>query len=746
MDASKPSSFVTNNQLKSAKKQWLIVALALAAILTVGFAVWLIKFARVHYHLPVAKANGQVEYISINHNLTCIDLFTLAQNHDRAGQTNLATIDFKSGVASPGFKSLPAKLKATLIEMVDCRDTMNKQDYFDELLTHSHIGYWSKSQMPLRIYVPDNTHPDGFNSYDRREVEKCFAEWCALVPGRLSFKFVDKPADADIAFSQKATLADLSFSRSVLAHTIPLPAGPEKWGVFPASKCTIEPLRPNPEITSPDDKRAAMRHMVFLHEIGHSLGVIGHSASADDLMYFSGTALLSERDKATFRRIYAPGLIVERAEKALRERAKADDKYAILQLAQQLDEAGTASPKQLQEIFRLTRRACELGVSKAKLMLGGMYHDGNGVMRDLDLSCRYFHESCREGNPIALLALGAVYEKGDGVPQDEKLAENYYKQALRVDLNRAPIAYGNFLAYQFGDRESLERAVAFYKRSCKSDQVEAMTRLAIFYEHGEGIKKDLHEAQELRQRARKQVERLKANDAPAYFARGCAFAEIAEEEPAIKDLSAALKLKPDFRAGYLARAASYAALGNNEAACQDLSCALKLDPDCVQAYLGRAYANMGMARPASALQDVNSVLHRSKCPDSDRVYALIIGSVACRRMHDEVGAGQMLDEAVASSSPKFWPGPIARYLHGQLSEAEFAREARGYSRGTEVCFYTAMDQISRGKVEPAIKNLQWVKENGDKTFYEYPVALAELLRVAKASGRSAATRAGNMQL
>ena len=719
---------------KAARKGMLKIGILLCAIfiLCVAGLVEILLTAKMHYHFVVGTKNGKAEYLSILRNVNAVDLFGYAQAHDLAGENDLASEDYRASVEHESFEKLPEKVKPTLLELVDSREKMDPHDYFAELVTHSRISYWSQAQMPLKVYVPDESKKDGFCEFDRKLVESCFDEWCAIVPGRISYKMVNDPEHADIVFSQKPHLIDLSYSRSVLAHTIPTPSGPEVWAVFPASKARIEPIKFYPEIKDKSDKRAVLRHTVFLHEIGHSLGIIGHSCHAGDLMFFSGSGTLSKRDKATFRRIYEPGNVYERAEKAMRELAQAKDKYALIQLAMQLEENGTASPARVKEVFKAAKEAADLGSGRALLMLGWMYHDGNGVRRNLKEASRCFHQASVKASSGALLALASLYERGDGEKQDLDAAEKYLKMAMKMDITRAPVAYANYLSYQFGDKASLERAAAFYKRNASKEQVEALMRLALIYEHGQGVEKDLKEAEELRAKARKQMDRLKAKNAAEYFARGCAFSEVCESDKAIADLTEAIRLKPDFRAGYLARGAAEQACGKNEEACADMTKALELDPECVQALLGRAYSYIGLGKAKEALQDVNKILAITHAPDSDRIYAQIIGSLACRILKDEKTAATMIDEAAAGTTENAWPGPIVRFLQHKISEADFKKMALGYSRATEVRFYLGMDQSISGKNSDAIENLRWVKENGDRTFYEYPVAIAMLGRIPKA--------------
>lgn len=721
-----PNSAKSGTDVRSINWRHFILGFAL---LLMGFA--LITFVwmtiKIHSHIYYKQENGTFKYFNVLNNMTAVELLTSAQKHDMEGHPDLGTIDYKYAMHQPDFKKLNNKVKVVLKELLDCRRIMEKDDYFGELVSHSNICYWRAEQMPIRIYIPENSKKDGFNDFDRRLIKRCFDEWCSIVPGRLSYKVVNNPAAADISFAQKDRLIDLSFSRSVLAHTIPIPSGPSEWSVFPVLKTKIEPLRFNPEITSESDKRVANRHMILLHEIGHALGIVGHSCNAGDLMYFSGAPVLSERDRATFRKIYAPGSVYERAEAALRKLAAQKDEYAMMQIANQLDEHGTASNESLKQVFDMTKAAAEQGSAKAMLALGWMYHDGSGVKRDLKRSVYYYHMASKKGSMASMLALAAAYERGDGEKQDLIKAEKYLQLSMQLDLLRAPIAYGNFLSYQYGFPESLERAANLYKKNASNEQAEGQMRLATLYEQGQGIAQNLDEAKKLREQARKQMAKISASNAPEYFSRGCGWADVDEPEKAIADYTKALQQKK-FKAGYIARASAEQTVGKCAEACADLTEALKLDPDCVQAFLGRSYSYLGLEKYKESAADAESVIANTSEPDSDRVYADIVGSIAYRFLKNESAARTLLEQAKKQTTAHAWPGPIVRYLSHDLSAKDFQEEARGYSRSTEVYFYMAMDELQNGKSQDAIKHLKWIEKNGDRSFYEHPVALAFLRR------------------
>jgi TPR repeat protein len=401
----------------------------------------------------------------------------------------------------------------------------------------------------------------------------------------------------------------------------------------------------------------------------------------------------------------------------------------------QIEQAGTASPAEMKQVFDLTKRASELGSSKATLHLGWMYHEGDGVKRDLVLASKYFHRASEEGNPSALLALASIYEKGDGVKQNLQEAEKYLKLAVRVDLMRALAAYGNFLCYERGDEQSQKLAFNFIEHGANVSQVDELAKLALLYEHGEGTKKDLAKAAALHEKAREQLKVVKASSATDYFARAGAWQDANEFELAIKDYSKAIRLKPNSRAAYLARGLAYQAVGDNVSACNDMEAAIKLDPDCASAYLVKAFSELGLGKYAFALKDVNSVISLSHAPDSGRIYAEMIGALASRALHDESGADKLLDDAISNSEANVWPNPILLFLRHRINAAEFAKYARGFSRSTEVHFYTGMEQLISGRDLDAMHHFEWIEENGDRAFYEYPAAIGQLERLRKTAGK-----------
>ncbi len=91
--------------------------------------------------------------------------------------------------------------------------------------------------------------------------------------------------------------------------------------------------------------------------------------------------------------------------------------------------------------------------------------------------------------------------------------------------------------------------------------------------------------------------------ARAYFWRGVAFAETLEADRAIADLTAALRLQPNWAAAHFRRAQAWRGKGEVDRAIADFDAALKLDPDYGLAWRGRGLAMETKGDFAKALAD-----------------------------------------------------------------------------------------------------------------------------------------------
>jgi hypothetical protein len=159
---------------------------------------------------------------------------------------------------------------------------------------------WPKRKMPLRIFLP--RPPEGFFEnpdaiYD--SVRDGVLDWSGVAgPDLPSFVFVDEAGDADIPIVWAAEpdgdwyIAYCTYGIHPFARR------------FAVDQIVVTGRWPDGHVADLHDVYA-----VVLHEMGHALGLTGHSPNREDIMYESvpeaTTPGLSARDRATLTLLYA---------------------------------------------------------------------------------------------------------------------------------------------------------------------------------------------------------------------------------------------------------------------------------------------------------------------------------------------------------------------------------------------------------------------------------------------------------
>jgi tetratricopeptide (TPR) repeat protein len=181
--------------------------------------------------------------------------------------------------------------------------------------THPGEMRWPSAQTTLRVYIPRGTSVSGYRPEYDGFCQQAFKDWAAASSGKLAFEFVKQPDNADISwgwtddFSKVASVAEggeakVDSSGKAIKHA------------------TITVLTQNPSIDTPLSGNQV--RAVCLHEIGHALGIIGHSPRPEDIMYCSMPAAtikptLSPRDLLTIQKLYQQGVAYRHSQQAVRK-------------------------------------------------------------------------------------------------------------------------------------------------------------------------------------------------------------------------------------------------------------------------------------------------------------------------------------------------------------------------------------------------------------------------------------------
>ena len=201
---------------------------------------------------------------------------------------------------------------------------------------------------------------------------------------------------------------------------------------------------------------------------------------------------------------------------------------------------------------------------------------------------------------------------------------------------------------------------------------------------------------------------------------------------AIESYKAAIALKPDlarllFDLGY-----AYLNTGNEEEAIKAFEAGLRVNPR--ESYFNRALAYLYLRRGDGERAAVSAYryLQTAGWRAEHSQYMVLLWYFALRQAkHDEFGT-RTLRDSFAKVDPTDWPYPVLQYLDHSLTLSELLAQANDNDKLTEAHAYAGLQLSLNGESQAAIEQLHWVRENGNKSFDEYPLALAELDRLETA--------------
>jgi tetratricopeptide (TPR) repeat protein len=171
-------------------------------------------------------------------------------------------------------------------------------DYLGDA-TQNGMTRWAKEAIPLKVCIKNGEGVPNYRPEFAKILKQAFEDWSEGSHKLIGFNFIDNENSANIVCSWTNNPKEM-MSSAEGGHAMVIP---DAQGI---TKSIIILLTISPANAVVSEKFA---RRVDLHEIGHALGLLGHSKNPDDIMFSSLPpadldCALSERDKNTLVALY----------------------------------------------------------------------------------------------------------------------------------------------------------------------------------------------------------------------------------------------------------------------------------------------------------------------------------------------------------------------------------------------------------------------------------------------------------
>jgi uncharacterized protein len=149
-----------------------------------------------------------------------------------------------------------------------------------------------------------------------------------------------------------------------------------------------------------------------------------------------------------------------------------------------------------EKALQLNRLSADQGNMYGQYGLGFMYYDGVAIKKDCIEAIKWFKMAALQGNSNAQCCLGKIYKEGNGVDVNLDEAAHWMELSALQDNTEAQELLAN-VGWKFENTntsDGKQKALRLYKLTAEKGGARGQYLLAMAYQNGTVVKKDLAEA------------------------------------------------------------------------------------------------------------------------------------------------------------------------------------------------------------------------------------------------------------
>ncbi len=197
------------------------------------------------------------------------------------------------------------------VTSISGKDDPSSGDYLGSVLDAGGRRMWIQDQLPIKVYISNGNEIADFPAQYNKVALDSLSEWIDSTGGKLSYQLVDDSGEASIVLDwtndplsvkQGATGAEGGHTDVKWKQSLSDPTGTKQ--LFYAHVRILVVGNANQKFLADDELKK-----VLLHELGHALGLGGHSSNNHDVMFYGRAPTiapaLSKRDRNTINKLYS---------------------------------------------------------------------------------------------------------------------------------------------------------------------------------------------------------------------------------------------------------------------------------------------------------------------------------------------------------------------------------------------------------------------------------------------------------